>query len=154
LSLIGDPYAGVSHKFDPSFGTQWWNPAAFCLPNANPALLTACPGAANLSRNKFTGPGFGDVDLSFIKNVPITERVKVQLRADVFNLTNRINLASGVGSVGSVCAPPVAPAKTTGICTTGSGFGQVSDTIGDFNGAPAIGPGEARNIQLVAKIIF
>ncbi len=145
LSLIGNPYAGVSHKFDPSFGTQWWNPAAFCSPGG-----TACPGKANLSRNKFTGPGFGDVDLSFIKNIPITERVKVQLRADFFNLLNRINLASGVGSVGGVCAP----AAGTGICTTASGFGQVTDTIGDFNGAPAIGPGEARNIQLVAKIIF
>jgi len=145
LSLIGNPYAGVSHKFDPSFGTQWWNPTAFCSPGG-----TACPGKANLSRNKFTGPGFGDVDLSFIKNIPITERVKVQLRADFFNLLNRINLASGVGSVGGVCAP----ATGTGICTTASGFGQVSDTIGDFNGAPAIGPGEARNIQLVAKIIF
>jgi carboxypeptidase family protein len=145
LSLIGNPYAGVSHKFDPSFGTQWWNAAAFCSPGG-----TACPGKANLSRNKFTGPGFGDVDLSFIKNVPITERVKVQLRADFFNLFNRINLASGVGSVGGVCAP----AAGTGICTTASGFGQVTDTIGDFNGAPAIGPGEARNIQLVAKIIF
>src|SRR6266571_5257196 len=145
LVLIGNPYAGVSHKFDPSFGTQWWNPASFCSPGG-----TACPGAANLSRNKFTGPGFGDVDLLFIKNMAITERVKVQLRADFFNLLNRINLASGVGSVGSVCAP----ATGTGICTTASGFGQVTDTIGDFNGAPAIGPGEARNIQLVAKIIF
>ena len=145
LSLIGNPYTGVSHTFDPSFGTQWWNPAAFCSPGGS-----ACPGPANLSRNKFTGPGFGDVDLSFIKNVPITERVKVQLRADIFNLLNRINLASGVGSVGSTCAPAVG----TGICTTNSGFGQVTDTIGDFNGAPAIGPGEARNIQLAAKIIF
>ena len=145
LVLIGDPYKNVSHKFDSSFGEQWWNPAAFCSPGG-----TACPGAANLARNKFTGPGFGDVDLSFIKNVPITERIRVQLRADFFNLFNRINLASGVGSVGSVCAGD----KVTGVCTTNSGFGQVTDTIGDFNGAPAIGPGEARNIQLAAKIIF
>ena len=146
LSVIGNPFAGVSHKFDPSFGTQWWNPAAFCSPGG-----TACPGSAdNLSRNKFTAPGYGDVDLSFIKNIPITERVRIQLRSDFFNLFNRINLASGVGSVGSVCAAnPV-----TGVCTANSGFGQVSDTIGDFNGAPAIGPGESRNIQLVAKIIF
>jgi hypothetical protein len=39
-------------------------------------------------------------------------------------------------------------------CTSSSGFGKVSDTIGDFNGAPGIGPGEAFNMQLVAKIIF
>src|SRR5713226_7693811 len=148
LDLIGKPYAGISHKFDPTFGAQWWNPAAFCSPGGS-----ACPGAAdNLSRNKFYGPGFGDVDLSFIKNIPITERVKIQLRADFFNLLNRINLSSGVGAVGSTCSPD--PIAKTGICTTNGGFGQVTDTIGDFNGAPAIGPGEARNIQLVAKIIF
>jgi hypothetical protein len=147
LDLIGNPYAGVSHSFDKTIpGVQWWNPAAFCNPGG-----TACPGAAdNLSRNKFTGPSFGDVDLSFIKNVPITERVKIQLRADFFNLLNRINFASGVGSVNSTCAPT----PVTGVCTGASGFGTVTDTIGDFNGAPAIGPGEARNIQLVAKIIF
>jgi hypothetical protein len=147
LNLIGNPYAGVSHSFTRSIpGVQWWNPAAFC----EPGVGTCAAGIGDLARNKFTGPGFGDVDLSFIKNIPVTERVKIQLRADFFNLFNRINFASGVGSVGSVCAPnPV-----TGVCTTASGFGQVTDTIGDFNGAPAIGPGEARNIQLVAKIIF
>jgi len=147
LDLIGDPFKGVSHSFDKTVpGVQWWNPAAFCKPGG-----TACPtGSGNLARNKFAGPGFADVDFSLIKNVPITERVKVQLRADFFNLFNRINFASGVGTVGSACgANPI-----TGICTTSSGFGQVTDTIGDFNGAPAIGPGEARNIQLVAKIIF
>src|SRR5258708_12458948 len=118
----------MRYKFDPRFGVQWWNPAAFCSPGGS-----ACPGAAdNLSRNKFTGPGFGDVDLSFIKNIPITERVKVQLRADFFNLLNRINLASGVGSVGGVCAP----ATGTGICTTSSGFGQLSHPIDDFNSPP------------------
>ncbi len=147
LDLIGNPYAGVSHSFDRTIpGIQWWNPAAFCSPGG-----TSCPtGSDNLSRNKFTGPGFSDVDLSFIKNIPITERVKIQLRADVFNLFNRINFASGVGSVGSNCAPNA----ITGVCSSASGFGTVTDTIGDFNGAPAIGPGEARNIQLVAKIIF
>jgi len=153
LDLIGDPYAGVSHSFTRSIpGVQWWNPAAFCTPpTAGVTAGTSCPTATdNLSRNKFTGPAFGDVDLSFIKNIPITERIKIQLRADFFNLLNRINFASGVGSVGSVCAPD----KVTGVCSGASGFGTVTDTIGDFNGAPAIGPGEARNIQLVAKIIF
>ena len=146
LDLIGNPYAGISHKFDPTFGVQWWNPAAFCSPGG-----TACPGTTgNLARNKYYGPGFGDVDLSFIKNITITERVKIQLRSDFFNLLNRINLSSGVGAVGSTCSPMA----ITGVCTATSGFGQVTDTIGDFNGAPAIGPGEARNIQLVAKIIF
>ena len=139
LDLIGDPNKGVDHKF--SAGTQWWNPAAFAVPLS---------GIGNLARNKFYGPGFASVDFSVIKNVPITERVKVQLRADMFNLFNRVNLASGVGAVGSSCGTttPGAP------CNTSAGFGFVSDTIGDFNGAPGLGPGEAFNLQLVAKIIF
>ncbi len=139
LDLIGDPYKGVDHKF--SAGTQWWNPAAFAVPVS---------GIGNLARNKFYGPGFASVDFSVIKNVPITERIKVQLRADMFNLFNRVNLASGVGSVGASCGTttPGAP------CNTSAGFGFVSDTIGDFNGAPGLGPGEAFNLQLVAKIIF
>jgi hypothetical protein len=126
--LVGDPFSGVSHKFSAAAGgEQWVNPAAF-----NCSAPTTFLG--NLSRNKFYAPGYGAVDLSVFKNIPIGERLKVQLRAEMFNLLNRINLASGGGSVGS------------------NGF--VSDTIGDFNGAPGIGPGEAFNMQLAAKIIF
>jgi hypothetical protein len=34
------------------------------------------------------------------------------------------------------------------------GFAKSSDTIGDYNGAPGIGPGEPFNMQLALKIIF
>jgi hypothetical protein len=151
----------IDHKFVPGTGTLWINPTAFCDPNAGDPGCTGSP-LGNVSRNKWYAPAFGDVDLSFIKNIPITERVKIQLRADFFNLLNRINLSSGVGALpafgsaspnGDVCAED----KTTHRCSANfakTGFGMVTDTIGDFNGAPAIGPGEARNIQLVAKIIF
>ena len=99
-------------------------------------MFVATPGSlGNLSRNKFYGPSFKDVDFSVFKNIPITERVKIQLRAEMYNLFNRINLASGAGSV------------------NGSN-GIISDTIGDFNGAPGLGPGEPFNMQLVGKIIF
>jgi len=39
-------------------------------------------------------------------------------------------------------------------CTLAAGFGQVTDTIGDFNGAPGLGPGEPFNMQLAIKLIF
>jgi hypothetical protein len=84
------------------------------------------------------------------KNIAITERVKVQLRMETFNLLNRINLASGPGSVSAGCGTKVVGAT----CNSSAGFGTVSDTIGDFNGAPGIGPGEAFNMQLAVKIIF
>jgi hypothetical protein len=140
LYLVGNPFGG-SHKFSAAAGgEQWWNPSAFAL---------AGPGTPALARNTLRGPGFGDVDLSIFKNIPITERVKVQLRAEIFNLLNRINLASGPGSVNASCGT-----KVVGATCTNPSFGFVSDTIGDFNGAPGIGPGEAFNMQLAAKIIF
>lgn len=128
LHLIGDPFSGVSHSFSKDLascgcaGVQWVNLAAYG------------PGPQNIGRNKFHGPGFGDVDLSVFKNIPVRERFTVQLRAEMFNLFNRINFASGPGSVNP--------------------NGTVTDTIGDFNGAPGIGPGEAFNMQLAAKIKF
>ena len=70
-----------------------------------------------------------------VKNTKITERVNTQFRIEMFNLFNRINLAPPSGTVGS-------------------GLGITADTIGDYNGAPGIGPGEAFNIQLALKIIF
>ena len=159
LNLLSDPFKGTDHKFSAANGgTIWVNPAAFCDPNAGDP---GCTGSTfgNLARNKYYGPGFGSVDFSVIKNVPITERVKVQLRADMFNLFNRINLASGVGSVsvGGNNSPnynTCAESLTLHHCTSAQGFGLVFDTIGDFNGAPGLGPGEAFNLQLVAKIIF
>ncbi len=122
--LIGDPFSGVSHKFIPGVGEQWVNPAVF----------VAVSGPGNLGRNALYGPGFADVDLSVFKDFTITERLRLQLRSEMFNVFNRKNLASGSGSVGS------------------NGF--VGDTIGDFNGAPGLGPGEPFNMQIAAKIIF
>src|SRR5262249_45942817 len=131
LDLIGDPFKGVDHKFSAARGgLQWLNPAAFSAP---------VPGTdGNLSRNKFRGPGYGSVDFSIFKNIPVGERFKIQLRAEMFNLFNRVNVASGPGSVGSSCGAANAnsPVLAQRTCTKSAGFGLVSDTIGDFNGAP------------------
>jgi Carboxypeptidase regulatory-like domain/TonB dependent receptor len=123
---IGDPFAGVSHAFNKS-GVTWINQAAF----VNPA-----PGTFGTSpRNGYYGPGYASTDFSVIKNTKITERIGTQFRIEMYNLFNRVNLA-----------PPSS--------TVGSGLGIAADTIGDYNGAPGIGPGEAFNLQLALKIIF
>ena len=135
--IIGDPFAGVSHSFNKA-GVTWINPAAFCLP-AIDGGSASCSGpnvfGGTLRRNQIYGPGFSDLDLSVLKIIPIAERVKAQFRVEMFNVFNRVNLASGVGA-------------------TSPGSGVISDTIGDFNGAPGIGPGEAFNLQLGLKILF
>jgi hypothetical protein len=41
LNLLGDPFAGVSHSFNPETGEQWVNPAAFfcnCAPKCSTSL--------------------------------------------------------------------------------------------------------------------
>jgi len=140
LDLIADPFSGVSHSFvkSASFtGVQWVNPNAFATPDpATCAPITSdgrCYGT--LRRNQIHGPGFKDVDLGISKSFFITERFKAQFKAELFNLFNNINLSSGPGAFGY-------------------GSGQVTDTIGDFNGAPGIGPGEAFSTVLSLKITF
>jgi hypothetical protein len=134
-----NPFSGVNHSIVNVGGSifeQWINPAAF----ANPPAGTF----GNSARNSIYGPGFADVDFSVVKNTPITERVRTQFRIEMFNLFNRTNLAipsgSCSGSAGGSCA--------------GGSLGQSADTIGDFFGAPGIGPGEKFNMQLALKIIF
>jgi hypothetical protein len=144
--IIGDPFAGVSHNFQKSAtftGVTWINPAAFCINDATAGVGKGTCGSGggsgifggDLRRNQIYGPGYSSVDLSVLKSIPITERVKAQFRIEMFNLFNRINLATGSGA-------------------TTPGGGTITDTIGDFNGAPGIGPGEAFNMQLGLKILF
>ena len=129
VNVIGNPYAGVRHSFDKSSQSESWiNPAAFASP-ANGAFGT-------MPRNGLYGPGYGDVDLSVFKSTPITESVGFQIRAEMFNLFNRNNFAP--------------PNNTYGV----DGFGTLYDTIGDYSGAPGIGPGEPFSMQIGAKIIF
>ncbi len=163
LYLVGDPFKGVSQKFDLTIpGVQWINPAAFAAPCVLSATITSCPAGVgtdslgNVARNKYYGPGYADVDFSVFKNIPITERLKLQLRAEMFNLFNRKNLANSVGAVANgPCAPTLDPtAANPFLCTTAKGFGQVTDTAGDFQGAPGIGPGEPFNLQLAIKVLF
>jgi hypothetical protein len=44
-----------------------------------------------LGRNSFVGPSFASADMSLFKNIPITERVKLQFRIETFNIFNKTN---------------------------------------------------------------
>ncbi len=99
--------------------------------------MPAAGTPGNTQRNQFYGPGFNSVDFSIFKTTPITERIKAQFRVEIFNLFNRLNLA---GPATCVCS--------------GSGMGLIGSTYGAAIGAPGIGAGEPRNVQLALKIIF
>jgi hypothetical protein len=85
------------------------------------------PFPANMSkRNQFIGPGFWDVTAGLYKRIHLTERVNLQLRAEVFNLFNHANLNIDYGS---------------------AFFSPGSDPVFATRDG-------RRNVQLAAKVIF
>ena len=63
---------------------EWFNPNAFSLPT---------PGTyGNLGRGVYSGPGLADVDFSIFKNTQLSERTRLQFRAELFNVLNHTNL--------------------------------------------------------------
>lgn len=123
---IGNPRAGYLGQHP---NGNWLDPAAFADPAAGTFGTTR--------RNAYYGPGYSDVDLSVFKDNHIGEKLTIQLRAEMFNVFNRVNYAPPGGNSVSV----------------GGNF-TLNDTIGDYNGSPGIGAGEAFNTQFGAKVIF
>lgn len=79
------PYTGYVGPDRP-----YLNRDAFATPPADPLF----PGRILLGQDEIRsvkGPGRWNTDLGLLKDVSITERQKVQLRAEIFNLFNHIN---------------------------------------------------------------
>jgi hypothetical protein len=141
VNQVANPFAGTSHKIvttdSGSKIVQWFNPAAYVEPDANTW--------GTVARNSLYGPGYADVDLSVLKNTKFNIAdfpLNVQFRAEMFNLVNRLNLASP--GCNQLCNDYFG----------GGSFGQSGSTIGSGNFSPGIGPGEPFNVQLAMKLIF
>jgi hypothetical protein len=124
---VGDPFANVSHDVVAGEPVQWIDRSAF----VNPARANL----GTVARNAVYGPGYAAVDLSVFKAIPLRDQLRAQLRLEMFNILNRVNLAQPGSRVGG-------------------GLGRIGDTIGDSRGSPGIGPGEPFNMQLALKILF
>ncbi len=75
----------LSNNFNQKSGDQIWNPLAFGLPSVGPDVFTQ---AGVAKRNMLWGPGTWGVNLGLHKDFHFTERVNVQLGADVDNVFN------------------------------------------------------------------
>lgn len=97
--LVGGDPLGLGNT-DPY---QYPNRVAGCGSPVRPGSLSyvnagcfsaPAPGRlGNAGRNYLSGPGQFNTDLSFYKNNKVTERFSLQLRAELFNLTNHPNFA-------------------------------------------------------------
>ena len=111
-NLVGDPVLS-----NPTV-EQWFNVAAYAAQTINTA--------GNNGRNTLHGPPQRRIDLSLFKNLPIHNTTKLQLRAEVFNITNIPSFATPNANFGT------------------AGFGSITST---GNAIP-------RQMQFAAKVLF
>ncbi|MEJ7665583.1 MAG: hypothetical protein WKG07_41695 [Hymenobacter sp.] len=82
-------------------GLSWFNPAAFARPKDGTF--------GNAGYNIIRGPRFSNWDVALFKQVPMTERLRGELRFEVFNFPNHPllsnpNVAPRAGSFGLITA--------------------------------------------------
>ena len=158
----------VYHKHDPA---NFLDLSSFAMPCTNSGTISGfasdcVPGTrhyGDLGRNSLVGPTYKQWDLAIYKNTGITERVKVQLRAEFFNILNHPNfssplLPSFIADPASNYVPGGAPGFVAGPVGSnrevGAGSYHISAT-GDVGiGNPFLGGGGPRGIQLAAKFTF
>jgi len=128
-------------------GIGYLNPAAFIQPAAGTF--------GDLGRNAIFGPHFWDVDFSITKETHITERVSLQLRAELFNIFNHPNFAlpnffinPGFVDNGTPGNPMIVPSSAS------PNQGLITQTPDQAQTNPGLGGGGPRVIQVGAKFVF
>jgi hypothetical protein len=158
------------HKGDPSNYIDLTSFAMPCTYNQQGVFGFASdcvPGTrhyGNLGRNALVGPTFKQWDLALYKDTAITERLKVQFRAEFFNLLNHPNFSSPL--LPSFLADPASNLSSSCGCgfqsnnnaqnprEVGNGGYQLTAT-GDVGiGNPFLGGGGPRGIQLALRFSF
>ncbi len=151
--LVGDPYAGTS------WPDNFLNLAAFAVPcTLDPAgdgsAASCLPGTqhfGSLGRNSLRGPGYSNFDFSLFKTTPITERVALQFRAEVFNIFNHPNFASPLlpGFAADASFNGIDP-----VTGRGTGFLPITVTPDVGIGNPFLGGGGPRNLQFALRLTY
>ncbi|HQU84612.1 MAG TPA: TonB-dependent receptor [Pyrinomonadaceae bacterium] len=90
-NFTGDLYTngGVSKRLNGYFNTAAFVPSTFGTGTFDPDNPFG-----NSLRNLLTGPGQKNVDISMIKFIPFTERVRGEFRVEAFNVFNWVNYAN------------------------------------------------------------
>jgi hypothetical protein len=124
---------------------SWFgNPAAFAQP-APCAIVAGTPTGCTLAAlgggpTQVVGPGFHRLDFSLFKDIPLSERFRVQFRTEIFNIFNHPNFnAPGFGGNGVV-------AISGSTDFTNNHFGEIGSTRD--------APYDPRQIQFALKLYY
>ncbi|MGC2237718.1 MAG: TonB-dependent receptor [Pyrinomonadaceae bacterium] len=90
-NILCNPNEGAPNTQLQFFNTSCFqlNPASQAFGTANPALISNIEGTAG--RGVIEGPRTFRIDFSMMKNIQFSERFRLQLRAEAFNVTNMTN---------------------------------------------------------------
>jgi hypothetical protein len=83
-----DPYAGPHNQ------TQWLNPKAFSQPPAATQIGQTDYAPLGGAADQLRGPTLKNLDASLLKRFNVTERNKLEFRAEAFNLTNSVDFSN------------------------------------------------------------
>jgi hypothetical protein len=106
----GDSRNPIRPSWNPAFSGPLilGAPALYFNPNA---LVVPAPGTyGDAGRNVLTGPGLAATDFSLAKNTPLSEKLRLQFRAELFNLFSRANFGTPNAVVFSSAATTPSPA--------------------------------------------
>ncbi|HXR32817.1 MAG TPA: TonB-dependent receptor [Verrucomicrobiae bacterium] len=135
LSSFAAPCTPLSTGFDGS--------AASCTPGTR--------HFGNEGRNSLIGPAFRQMDFSIFKNTKITERLKLELRFEAYNLLNHPNFANPIWP--NFLSDPTI---TNSFGSNGrlQGYLPINVTADVGAGYPVLGGGGPRSLQIAAKFTF
>ena len=113
-----------------------WTPNGYVYSSAAAFAQPDNGTFGNLGRDAVYGPSYWNADFSINKDTAISDRVGVQIRAELFNIFNHPNFAL--------------PNSTFGT----DAFGLITQTPDVAQGNPGLGGGGPRVIQLGLKVVF
>ena len=99
----------------------WFDPCAFTIPQLGTL--------GNAPRNGFRVPGYSRIDLSFMKMIPLRSSLRAELRVDVFNVFNRVNLGIPDRTVYGALTDVENPLVTAGTITTADAARQAQLSV-------------------------
>jgi len=104
--------------------SAWFNAACFSTAALQQALAAGTPRFGNAGRNILEGPGLSNLDIALLKDFGLTERFKLEFRAEFYNTFNQAH------------------------------FGPPSTLIGNSNVGQISSAGAPRDVQFGLKVVF